>query len=164
MKLHLIRHAKTELKKNGSTDFERKLLPKGIVQSNVMALYLNNSEIHIDFTFCSDAVRTKETMQIIMHTVNLGKISYHHELYLCDRETYLSKIWELSHGKDLLIFGHNEGISEFASYLIDDYTELRTCEYICIQFPMNKWSEVSRGTGTVTDRFRPSVCLLDWSE
>lgn len=162
MKLHLVRHAKTELKGSNSSDFERKLLPKGIVQANVLAYHMSQIKPKIDFTFCSDAFRTKETLQILNHLNDLGKIAFQHELYLSDREMYLKKIWEMKQNKNILMVGHNEGISEFASYLVEDDIEMKTCEYLEIEFTMDKWAEVSRGTGIIKSRFRPSVCLLDW--
>lgn len=164
MKLHLVRHAKTVMKSLKEKDFDRKLLPKGIVQANVLGHYMKTLDQKIDLTICSDAVRTTETLKIVQHTNDLGKIVMTHDLYLSDRETYLQKLWEQKGDKPILFIGHNEGISEFASYLTEDDIDMKTCEYLIIDFDLDRWKEVSRGTGKIKTRFYPSVCLLDWRE
>lgn len=161
MKIHLIRHAKTSPSTLYVNDFDRKLLPKGVVQANVLGSYLNIKEIKPLLTWCSTAIRTKETLSLLQHLNSMGEISLLNDLYLCDREVYLKKIWELNHGKELMIIGHNDGISEFASYLTDETLSMRTSEYYCIELPAKTWDEVSFGTGTVIDHFHPSVYLLD---
>jgi phosphohistidine phosphatase SixA len=83
------------------------------------------------------------------------------ELYLGDRESYLRIIWDLKHDKDLMIVGHNEGISDFASYLLDQEIHLKTGHYLCIEFDAKKWNETSKGTGEIVTNFRPSVHFPD---
>jgi len=161
MKIHLIRHAKTSPSTLYVNDFDRKLLPKGVVQANVLGSYLNTKGIKPLSTWCSSAIRTKETLSILQHVNSMGEISLLNDLYLCDREIYLKKIWELNHGKELMIIGHNDGISEFASYLTGESIAMRTSDYYCIEFESKTWNEVSIGTGRIIDHFHPSVYLLD---
>lgn len=161
MKIHLIRHAKTTPLTQSTHDFDRKLLPKGIVQANVLGSYLHNKEIKPELTWCSSAIRTKETFIILQHSLELGKTTFLDDLYLCDRELFLKKIWELKNGKELLIIGHNDGISQLATYLTDEMLSMRTSEYYCIEFASKTWNEISFGTGTIIDHFHPSVYLLD---
>lgn len=159
MKIHLIRHAKTDPTSPTGKDIDRKLLPKGIVQANVLAYYLKDHAIQPEITWCSNATRTRETLSIIHNQLELGKISFHNDLYLADREVYLKKIWDLNHGKELLIVGHNDGISSFVNYLTDENISMKTGEYICIDFTADTWQQASRGTGKITAAFRPSVFL-----
>lgn len=159
MKIHLIRHAKTAQSVTSGLDFDRKLLPKGIVQANILGYYLKEHKIKPAFTFCSASIRTKETLSIIQNSVELGIVSFPKELYLSERDVYLKKIWELKHGKDLMIVGHNDGISAFATYLTDEPIRMSTCDYLCIEFDSNSWQEVSKGMGKITDQFRPMVFL-----
>jgi phosphohistidine phosphatase len=159
MKIHLIRHAKTDPTSLSGKDFDRKLLPKGIVQANVLAYYLLDHGVQPEITWCSDAVRTRETLSIIQRKIDPGKIVYSKDLYLADREVLLKKTWELKHGKELMIIGHNDGISSFASYLTDEQLIMKTGEYLCIEFTADLWQETSRGTGKIIANFRPSVFL-----
>lgn len=159
MRLHLVRHAKTDPSSDTGRDFDRKLLPKGIIQSNSLAHHLIYQKIEPEIVYCSDATRTKETASILAQAVPLKKITYNSELYLADRETLLQLIWGLKHGKELMIIGHNDGLSDLATYLTDELVHMKTCGYLCIEFPFELWRETSRGTGKIIDSFRPSVFL-----
>ena len=159
MKLHLIRHAKTDTISPSGKDFDRKLLLKGIIQTNVLGYHLMVHAFRPNTTYCSTAVRTKETLKILQSILELGKVQLLDDLYLCDREMYLKIIWELKHNKDLCFIGHNDGISEIASYLLDDEMQLKTCGYVCIEFTADSWEEVSRGSGKLINDFRPAVYI-----
>lgn len=161
MKIHLVRHAKTDPNSQSGKDFDRRLLPKGIAQANVLSYYLAQHSIQPSYTYCSEAVRTRETLEILSYGNELGKIHLSRELYLSDRETYLKMIWELKHKKEILIVGHNDGISSLASYLLEETCFMKTCHYVCIEFDADSWKEISRGTGKLTAEFRPSVHVPD---
>lgn len=157
MKLHLLRHAKTEVISTSGRDFDRALMTKGVVQANLMGQYLKFAQKDIQETYCSDAVRTKQTLDIISNSIDCGKIHLKNELYLADRETLLGLIWRIKHNKDILIVGHNDGLSQFASYLTDQHVHLKTCCYLCIEFELDTWKETSIGTGTIVADYRPQV-------
>lgn len=161
MRLHLLRHAKTEVNSVSGKDFDRVLMTKGIMQANLMGQYLKASSIRVNETYCSDSLRTKQTFEIISKSVDCGKINFKNELYLADRETLLALLWRIKHKKDLLIIGHNDGLSEFASYLTDQSVHLKTSGYLCIEFDGDAWKETSMGTGTIVDAYRPQVYFPD---
>jgi len=79
------------------------------------------------------------------------------DLYLCEQETFLKKLWDLNHENDLFIIGHNDGLSDLASYFAVEMIHLSTCEYICFSFLADSWAELSRRTGTIANRFRPQA-------
>lgn len=58
-----------------------------------------------------------------------------------------------------MIIGHNNGLSELASYFTEEFIDLSTCEYICITFDIQSWKETSKGNGIISDRFHPKVSL-----
>lgn len=161
MKIHLIRHAKTAPTEFNGKDFDRTLMTKGIIQSNVLAYFLSENSISPELTWCSSAVRTTQTLSILKQSNEFGKIVYSPEMYLCDRNVYLKIIWEQKNNKELLFVGHNDGISDLASYFSDQDVILKTSEYICIDFPFDNWKEASVGTGTITARFRPEAFFPD---
>jgi phosphohistidine phosphatase len=161
MKIHLIRHAKTEPTSQSGRDFDRRLLPKGVAQANVLGYYFSQHSIQPSYTYCSDALRTRETLEIISHGNSVGKIIHLNELYLSDREIYLQIIWNLKHKKDLLIVGHNDGISSLVSYLLEAHYLMKTGHYVCLEFEADSWGEISRGTGRLIADFRPSIHVPD---
>lgn len=153
MKLHLIRHAKTLQAEFNEQDFDRHLMKKGKSQANAMGDYLNKRGISCE-VWCSEATRTKETLALIKEKCNLTKVSYSTDLYLCSKRTFLEKLWKDNSTEDLIIIGHNFGISDLAIYFLDREIELRTGEYICIDFENYSRNETSGGLGKLLDRWR----------
>ena len=154
MKLHLIRHAKASGYSISGNDFDRELSEKGIRQATALGEFLQN-EISTCSVSCSNAVRTRQTLSIVGEQNSFSDIKFYNELYLCSKETYLEHLWQFAGNDDLVIVGHNFGISEVASYLTDEFVEMRTCEYVCILFEDMTWSEISKGTGTKINQYRP---------
>ena len=158
MKLHLLRHGKTHQQSDSGRDFDRKLNPKGIAQCELLGEYLADKLSDCE-TWCSAAKRTRETFSNVTKKIELNKVAMREDLYLCSRETLIEALWQRSGDSDLLIIGHNYGISDLATYLLDERIELRTGGYICIEFVDFRWEEISRGLGTIADQYRPQVRL-----
>ena len=156
MRLHILRHGKTDPNSPTGKDFDRPLLPKGIKQCEAMRAYLEH--LNVETIWCSSAVRTTMTADLVVHS-NQPKPDVHKELYLASKQDLLKRMWSHKGGGDLLIVGHNFGISDLASYFTDERIELRTSEYVCIEFDYESWMETSVGTGTILDQYRPKVSL-----
>jgi phosphohistidine phosphatase len=158
MKLHLLRHAKTDQNSSTGKDFDRKLLKKGKDQSAEMGKYFQVQKFNPSKIICSSAARTRETAAVIQkyHTFN-AKIEFNDEIYLTEKEKLFSLISSIDDVGELFIIGHNNGLSDLASYLVDDFIDLSTCDFVTIQFKMDAWEEISKGLGTVIERFHPSV-------
>lgn len=110
-------------------------------------------EVQGMYILCSGAKRTRETLDQI--ALSDAEIEFRDELYLCSRQTILQAIWDCKSSKDLMIIGHNFGISDLAEYLLEDYIEMRTCELLVFNFDIDTWQEVSRGVGQLIDRYHP---------
>lgn len=158
MKLHLLRHGKTHQHSDTGRDYDRKLNEKGWLQCELLADYFDQKKLNCE-VWCSSAKRTRETFTRVSKKVQMKKVVMRDDLYLCSRETLLEALWERSGDEDLLIVGHNYGISDLATYLTDERIELRTGGYICIEFVDFRWEELSRGLGVISDQYRPKVDL-----
>lgn len=156
MKLHLLRHAKTSPTSDTGKDIDRPLSVKGISQSNLMGNYLINKGNLVD-VWCSSAVRTRQTLDIVQYHAALNQASIKDDLYLCSRDLYLEMLWKHEGKNDLIIIGHNFGISDLATYLTDVRIEMKTSEYYCIEFKGLTFKEISRGTGSIVNHYRPQV-------
>ena len=154
MRLHIIRHGKAEDLSLEKKDFDRDLSTEGVEQIKLLNNYFS-STLGVSSVWCSSANRTKQTYSGIKSLVEGAEIHFHEDFYLCKRDFLLSKIWSNTNKGDLLIIGHNFGISQLAAYLLDEPIELGTSEYISIDFDAENWEEISNGTGTIHDRFRP---------
>ena len=151
--LHLLRHAKTEQISPTGKDFDRFLMKKGLRQRKDLKRFFN-TVTGIENVWCSSAKRTRETLEPLE---GLPAPSFHDELYLCSHRTMLEKLWESNAEGDILIIGHNFGISDLVNYFCDTAIELRTGQYVCISFNCENWSEVFQGTGIITQVYRPEV-------
>lgn len=157
MKLHILRHAKTQVVAPSNKDFDRKLLPKGIAQSELMGTFLNEKLSRKITVHCSSSARTKQTAEIVQSFFEFRDIRFSDKLYHADLHALLDFIWSIEGKEDFLLIGHNEGISDLASYFTGKFISLKTAGYICIEFNVDSWKETSRDLGTVVDSFRPEV-------
>jgi phosphohistidine phosphatase len=158
MKLHLLRHGKTQRQSTTGRDFDRELNQKGIVQCEMLTEYFKKIDLNCE-VWCSTAKRTRQTYSNVNKDKRFEKVTMLEDFYLCSRDTMLRALWDRSGNDDLLIVGHNYGISDLATYLTDVRIELRTGGYICIEFDDFRWEELSRGLGTIADQYRPKVNL-----
>jgi phosphohistidine phosphatase len=71
-------------------------------------------------------------------------------LYLVEADEILKLVGEFSNQyQEILIIGHNNGLSEFASFLTNEDILLSPCEFIEIELNLNDWKLTSRGIGTI---------------
>jgi len=140
MRLYVLRHGQAQ---NGNKDFKRGLTEKGIeqiksVKSN--GLIPENMEV-----WSSSAQRTLESSKILFTE---KQVKYIDDLYLASSQEILKMIWTSNITTDLLIIGHNPGLSDLANYFLDDNISMSTGELIGINFENLQLNETSRGTGT----------------
>ena len=152
MKLHVIRHAKAA-SSIGESDFDRPLAQKGTLQAQELARYLQG-KIENTTVWCSDAKRTRESFDLIKMNSSFKDILYKVDFYLCEKEVMLEQIWNNAPEGDLIIIGHNFGISDLVNYFTDELILMRTGEYICIDFGELSLKESSKDTGRISDQFR----------
>ena len=158
MRLLIQRHAKTDPFSDSGKDFDRKLLKKGINQATELGKFYHENQIDSVHIFCSTAARTRQTAMYIQKGQTFtSKIQFLDALYLSEKEDLLSFLWSQDHNEEILIIGHNNGISDVVSYFVDDYIELKTGEFIQIDFELDSWKETSMGLGRITKRYRPEV-------
>jgi len=153
--LHLLRHAKTEQISPTGRDFDRYLMPKGLRQRADLETFFAVDK-GIRHVWCSSSKRTRETIETMLNG-KLPEPIYSDDLYLCSHKTMLKMIWDSGVEGDILIVGHNYGISDLANYFCDSDIELRTGQYVRVSFETDNWAETSRGTGTIAEMYRPEV-------
>lgn len=146
MKLYLLRHGDALIRSETGRDFDRKLSPQGIEQAKWISDQLNiiipNTSISF---FCSAAKRTRETAHYALSSLK-GKVQFFDELYHASYLQILSFLQSQTPMEDyLLLIGHNNGISDLATYLIGERIVLPTCGLVCITFP--DVDAISKGMG-----------------
>lgn len=154
MKLHLLRHAKTNQSSSTGLDFDRELLPRGYEQLQEFKDFYAQQPFRVGHILCSSAVRTRQTHHEIAKLFAGIPVTFRQDLYLASAEEMLQIINEFKCAEDLLVIGHNEGISDLASVLSGDYILLKTCGYVCLEFPFEHSGFISRETGKPEKTFR----------
>lgn len=157
LQLTIVRHAKTNQQSPTGSDFDRRLLPKGIAQGGVLKNYFQKSEIRYKEVFISTAQRTQQTFELIAPGITFSQRIESDEFYLTDFPFLFKTISKRDHAEPILLVGHNYGISDLAAYLTETNIDLRTGEVIQLAFDALNWQEISKGTGIIVERFRPEV-------
>lgn len=157
MNLFLIRHAKTEKTAISGKDFDRKLAENGLLQVEKLNEFISQFDFNKVDIWCSEAIRTKQTLSFIDTHFPSTNIEFKNELYLASAKEIKELIWNTDSDKDLLIIGHNEGISEIATYFLGEDIHLKTATFIQISFEAKSRQEWSAGLGKIQIVFRPHI-------
>ena len=155
MKLHVLRHAKTNLGSESNEDFDRKLASKG--KKQVINLCSKLPDLRDVTIHCSSAVRAKETLGLILNERVAQETIFTRDLYLCSHLEILYYLNQLEGNSELMLVGHNSGLSDFVSYISDNFIQLKTCSYVCLEIEVDSWNLLSRGTARVIMAYRPEV-------
>jgi len=154
MLLYLIRHASASDLSETGMDFDRSLNNNGVLQAKQLGVFLDAFKKDIDNIYVSNSRRTRETANYLFDSSKI--INYEDSLYLSDAKSILRFINSLQTKGDLLIIGHNEGVSLLASYLINQSIFLDTANALIIKFESDNAKEISGGLGTLIHFFSPN--------
>ena len=154
MKLHLLRHAKTNQISPTGKDFDRELLPRAYEQLQEFREFYTQNPFQVGHILCSSAVRTRQTLDQIKELFADVPLTFLNELYLASAGELLKIINALQSPEDILLIGHNEGISELASELSAGFILLKTCGLVSLEFPFESSAMVSKETGVLVGSFR----------
>ena len=154
MKLHLLRHAKTNQISPTGKDFDRELLPRAYEQLQEFREFYAQNPFQVGHILCSSAVRTRQTWAAIEDLFPGVSIVFVDDLYLASSDEMLKIINALQSPEDIFLIGHNEGISELASELSAAFILLKTCGLVSLEFPFETSAMVSKETGVLVGSFR----------
>lgn len=154
-KLYLIRHAKSSWDNLAIDDFQRPLNGRGIKDAPRMGKRLKERSLTVDLVLSSPAKRALDTCMIITKIVGFSKekINTDKRLYHASEEELLRIIRELKdHPNDeeenVLLFGHNPGLTNFANQLLNEHIQnIPTTGIVAASLSIKKWQEVDWGCG-----------------
>jgi len=152
--LYLVRHAKSSWENRNLTDFDRTLNDRGKRDAPFMAKLLKDKKIASDLILSSPAVRAFTTAKIFANEFNISEedIVKNESIYEADRSDLLKIITAIDDSiNNLMLFGHNPGITYLSNYLCDFETDnIPTCGIICMQLGFDSWNYL----GNKTCRFK----------
>ena len=147
--LYLLRHS--DAVNSADNDYNRKLSHLGKDKAHHF-LTKFSTEFSFDLVLCSSANRTKETLNLL--ELKQTEILFYDSLYLAEKEMLLAEIEKVPvRISNLLIIGHNNGLSDLAIYLTGSNIHLSTCQMVQIQLETNAWNLLGQETGRIVRNF-----------
>lgn len=151
--IYIIRHAKAEEHSFAKPDYPRRLIAKGKNKAHRIANELAQDLYEMENTrmISSTADRAYETAEIFAEVLGIEKqnIQLEKSIYEASTDTLL-KIVNKAPGKidNLVLVGHNPGLSHLCSYICETYINLKTSEVAIIELPVGfNFAMVSSGIG-----------------
>ena len=149
MNLFILRHGDANNSEEGQKDFDRTLSETGVLHAIKIGDFLKDKSI--GQIISSKGTRAAETAEIVNQFVKTDYIDFDEQLYLADSPTIFNTIANVGLKKNILFVGHNFGISDFASSLINEDLTLSTCMLLEVEITLNNWEHLSSKTGILTE-------------
>ena len=141
--LTLLRHAKSSWKDASLPDCERPLNRRGQRDAPVMAERIREAGIRPSLILSSPAARAWTTAKAIAHEIGYPAefLQQEDRLYHASVRSLLKVIAEQDTGfNNLMIVGHNPGLTDFTNYLSPDLTDnIPTCGVVSFEIDREDW-------------------------
>jgi len=157
----IVRHAKSE-PFGYDNDFNRDLTDRGESDAEKISSKLLEMKIVPDLVISSPATRALHTASI--YCKNLGysesKMLKEDSLYSgITTEDFVGLVRQLpATVQTVFVFGHNPTVYYLAYNLVKYFnSDMPTCSTVAIDFPVDKWLEVSARGGQLAFQFTPKM-------
>ncbi|MFN2302545.1 MAG: SixA phosphatase family protein, partial [Anaerolineales bacterium] len=129
-------------------DHERPLKKRGKKDSKRIAKVMLHNDLMPDLILSSSAVRAKETVEIIVDTLDYTKkIVYLDELYMGEPLDFIKILEALSDDYNtVLIVGHNPGLEAYLQIIDGEIEALPTAGLGHLVLVIDHWNELSFDT------------------
>lgn len=149
-RLILMRHAKSDWSERDTNDHDRTLNQRGQESASAMGDWLRQNKLQPDHILCSDAARTRETLQ----RLNLGDVpsTFLRNLYLAEPDVMAAALQSRSEACVLMV-AHNPGSAMLAEMVLADppdhpqFFKYPTCATLVVDFNITNWRDLRLGTG-----------------
>ncbi|MCH7853423.1 MAG: histidine phosphatase family protein [Proteobacteria bacterium] len=152
--LTLLRHAKSSWNTAGLADRDRPLNKRGQRDAPLMGKRIGAQDIRPSLIISSPAVRAWTTARIIAESINYPRefLQRDERLYGASVDTIMDVIADQDPGfNNIMIVGHNPGLTRFANYLLKDITSnLPTCGVVSVLIDSDDWNLRGRPVATLT--------------
>lgn len=146
--LILIRHAKSSWDAPVH-DKERVLVQRGVRDAHLVAQNITNFLPKTNLIWSSTAKRASETAIIFAQNQSwpIESILFKDDLYTFDVSKLEKSIKSCDNSyENVILFGHNEAITEFVNKFGDVFIEnVPTAGFVSISFNISNWSDLGKG-------------------
>ena len=153
MNLFLCRHAKSSWSEPGLADKERPLNERGKNDAPLMGNILKNKQEFPDLIISSPAKRALKTAKLIAEKLDYKtkNIEVNKNLYMAGINEFIDVISHINKDhKNVMLFSHNYGITDFANYISNsDIQNIPTCGIVKISFVIKNWQEIQNTKGNL---------------
>lgn len=169
-RLFLLRHADSANAQSGQDDLGRPLTERGRDDATRMGRYLQTQGYIPALTYCSPAVRTRETWACLHEALDTGpEEQFPAGFYLAEPQTLLEAVrGTASAHPSALIISHNPGILALALGLADEdiraanpFGDYPPAALSVFDFSIESWSGLAAGGGTLKEFVRAGDVLTD---
>lgn len=152
--LYLLRHAKAGFDLSGQADGERTLSHGGKQDATKLAYKLKGRNEAIDLVYCSPALRTRQTLDVLHEVGGVvgATLQIIPSLYQATEGSVLEIIQNTAPGiRSLMVIGHNPSMTQLTTLLAQEVRldHLPTCGLMVIQFQSKDWIQIAAGAGKV---------------
>ncbi|MFC5623841.1 SixA phosphatase family protein [Algoriphagus winogradskyi] len=150
-RLFLLRHGEAGF--SDGSDFQRHLTTKGKENLVRMGERLNPTLKTIDLMYCSEAVRTRETAEIMEKYLAIRESVFLKDIYHGDLRNIIAILEKTSNiVETCLLVGHNPTISLLLSHVSNEnYLGLQPGMLAIIDLEISDWDMIGFGTGVLKE-------------
>ena len=141
-KITLLRHGDSLFQDSSVNDWSRPLSPEGEKECHDVAKFIKDCHPLPSKIISSNARRTIETVKILLEKNKWDSeiLNVDKELYLASANLLTEKIQSQSESiNDLIIVGHNPGLSELSSSLLKQSIYLTTSGCVSLNINLDLW-------------------------
>ena len=141
-KITLLRHGNSLFQDSSTNDWSRPLSPEGEIECHDVAKFIKDCHPLPSKIISSNARRTIETVKILLEKNKWDSeiLNVDKELYLASANLLTKKIQSQSESiNDLIIVGHNPGLSELSSSILKQSIYLPTSGCVSLNINLDLW-------------------------
>lgn len=165
--LLLLRHAKSSWDDPKLGDHERPLAKRGVKDAPKIGAFIAEYELKPDLVLCSDAVRTRATLTLILPewAGPPPEMRFEEDLYLAPPSDLVAAIHAVpAKIHTLMLIGHNPGLHAVALELVGAGDRkliaglakgFPTASLAVLTFESDTWSDIRTGTGRLRNFITP---------
>jgi phosphohistidine phosphatase len=155
--LYILRHAKSSWKDPKLPDFERPLNRRGQRAAETLGQHFRNEEIVPDLVLCSPAIRTRETIEIIVKTAKWRtEVRYDERIYEAGAMRLFEVVSQIENDRKIaLLVGHNPGLEELLQLLTGNIEQMPTGALAELAIKTSKWSEALQKKAVLKSFVKP---------
>lgn len=130
-------------------DFERPLKRRGREAAEKIGRFLATKKVSLSMLISSPAVRTRETIAIVLRHAPLGvEPLFDQRIYEASLSTLIHVASEIPDDtKAAMLVGHNPSMEELLAFLTRESRRMPTCALARISIEDASWKALGRGAG-----------------